>query len=39
MYCEKGMGLGIGMGFKYGIFMKHDMDKGSSCSTYTFGNT
>jgi len=33
------MGIGIGMGFKYGIFIKNDLDKGSSSSTNTFGNT
>jgi len=38
VYIEKDMGIGIGMGFKYGIFIKKDMDKGSSSSTHTFGN-
>ena len=32
-------GIGIGMGFKYGIWIKNDFDKGSTCSTITFGNT
>ena len=32
------MGIGIGMGFKYGIYIKNDLDKGSSSSTKTFGN-
>ena len=32
------MGVGIGMGFKYGIFLKNDMDKGSTATTHTFGN-
>ncbi len=32
------MGIGIGMGFKYGIFLKNDLDRGSSSSTLTFGN-
>lgn len=32
------MGVGIGMGFRYGIFIKHDLDKGSTSNTYTFGN-
>jgi hypothetical protein len=32
-------GIGIGMGFKYGIWIKSDFDKGSTCSTNTFGNT
>lgn len=27
------------MGFKYGIWIKNDFDKGSTCSTHTFGNT
>jgi hypothetical protein len=26
------------MGFKYGIFIKSDLDKGSCSSTLTFGN-
>jgi hypothetical protein len=32
------MGIGIGMGFKYGIFVKNDLDKGSTAKTSTFGN-
>lgn len=36
--CEKDMGVGIGMGFKYGIFLRNDLDRGSSSSTITFGN-
>jgi hypothetical protein len=32
------MGVGIGMGFKYGLFLKYEMDKGSSANTNTFGN-
>lgn len=38
VYCEKEVGVGIGMGFKYGIFIKNDLDKGSSAHTITFGN-
>jgi hypothetical protein len=30
--------MGIGMGFKYGIFMKNDLDRGSTGTTATFGN-
>lgn len=33
------MGIGIGMGFTFGILIKRDLDRGSSSSTYTFGNT
>ena len=32
------MGIGIGMGFKYGIFIKNDFDRGSTANTTTFGN-
>jgi hypothetical protein len=32
------MGIGIGMGFKYGIFLKNDLDRGSTAQTNTFGN-
>jgi hypothetical protein len=39
VYIEMDKGIGIGMGFKYGIFIKNDLDKGSSSSTFTFGNT
>ena len=39
MYIEKNMGIGIGMGFKYGIYVKNDLDKGSSSGTKTFGNS
>lgn len=35
---QKDFGIGIGMGFKYGIFIKNTLDKGSSASTKTFGN-
>jgi hypothetical protein len=35
----KDMGIGIGMGFTYGILIKSDLDRGSSSSTATFGNT
>jgi hypothetical protein len=38
VYIEKDMGIGIGMGFKYGIFIKNDFDKGSTAPTATFGN-
>ena len=38
MYLEKDMGIGIGMGFKYGIFIKNDLDSGSTAPTITFGN-
>ena len=38
MVCEKTNGIGIGMGFKYGIFLKNDLDKGSTAPTSTFGN-
>lgn len=36
--CERTNGVGIGMGFKYGIFLKNDLDKGSTAATKTFGN-
>ena len=36
--CQKQLGVGIGMGFKHGIFIKNDLDKGSSSYTHTFGN-
>ena len=35
---DKEKGIGIGMGFKYGIFVKNDLDKGSTANTTTFGN-
>lgn len=38
VYVEKDMGIGIGMGFKYGIFIKNDLDSGSTGTTVTFGN-
>ena len=38
VYVEKEMGIGIGMGFKYGIFIKNDLDSGSTGTTVTFGN-
>ncbi len=39
VYTEKDSGIGIGMGVKYGIFVKNTMDKGSSAATLTFGNS
>lgn len=39
MVCDRDTGIGIGMGFKYGIWIKNDFDKGSTSSTATFGNT
>ena len=39
VYTEKQSGIGIGMGLKYGLFIKNTMDKGSSAPTLTFGNT
>lgn len=38
MNLEKDVGIGIGMGIKYGIFVDRTFDKGSSASTFTFGN-
>lgn len=38
VYIEKDSGIGIGMGMKYGLFVKNTMDKGSSAPTVTFGN-
>jgi hypothetical protein len=32
-------GIGIGMGSRYGIFIKNTLDKGHSGATDTFGNT
>ena len=39
VYIQKDQGIGIGMGTKYGLFLRNTFDKGSSASTYTFGNT
>lgn len=39
VYIDKESGIGIGMGVKYGLFVRNTMDKGSSSATYTFGNT
>lgn len=38
VYIEKDQGVGIGMGLKYGLFMKNTLDKGSSAASDTFGN-
>jgi hypothetical protein len=38
VYIEKDQGIGIGMGFKYGLFVRNTLDKGSSARTDTFGN-
>ena len=38
VFIDKEMGVGIGMGFKYGIYVKNDMDSGSTARTDTFGN-
>jgi hypothetical protein len=39
VYVEKDSGIGIGMGVKYGLFLKNTIDKGSSAASFTFGNT
>ena len=39
VFFDKQDGLGIGMGFKYGIWIKNDFYKGSTSHTKTFGNT
>jgi hypothetical protein len=39
VYIEKDSGIGIGMGLKYGLFLRNTLDKGSSAPTITFGNT
>lgn len=39
VYVEKDLGIGIGMGVKYGLFLRSTLDKGSSAQSYTFGNS
>lgn len=39
VYIDKDSGIGIGMGVKYGLFLRSTLDKGSSAQSFTFGNT
>jgi hypothetical protein len=38
VYIDKESGIGIGMGLKYALFLRNTLDKGSSASSFTFGN-
>ena len=33
VYIEKEQGIGVGMGLKYGLFVRNTLDKGSSART------